>query len=123
MTSEDIIDLVTGEFDSHEEWHTVHSLGDVESVFRQVEAFLNQQNLHLEHEVETTDFEDIESSEDPDEFRTEVKFEIPILDTDLKLEFFYFKIDDNGFRILLDVDFYWDAEENEEEDEEQDEDN
>lgn len=118
MTSEEIIDLVTGEFDRTESWHLVHSVNDVETVFRQIESFLNRNDLQLEFDVEPGDFEEVPISNDPDELRHEVKFEIPILDTELKLEFFYFRQADNEYRILLDVDFYFDMD-----DYEQDENN
>lgn len=107
MTEDRIIEAVTEWFDSNPKFHEVYSLQDVESVFREVESFCAQHDWHLESDLASEDFEDLPISEDPEEERTEIKFEIPILDVDLVLEFFYFKESDNLYRINLDVDYYF----------------
>ena len=106
MSEEDIIDRVTEFFDSNQPLHNANSIGEIVSVFEKVEDFLESIELVLESDLETGDFDDVSPSIDPEQDREEVKFEIPIADTDLVLEFFYHKTTDGIYHIWLDVDFY-----------------
>lgn len=111
MTSDQIIELVGSYFDNNTDFHTANSLTDVESIFRHMEKFCQDNDLHFEHDVETSDFEDLSVSPNPEEERTEIKFEIPLLGTDLQFEFIYYKLDEGTYRVWCDVDYYFEMDE------------
>ena len=102
MNPDDIITKVDSYFDSNESFHVVYSLGDVESVFREMEKFCADNDLHFEHDVESSDFE--EPGEDE-----QIGLYFPIIGTDLQFEFVYVK-EDGSYRIWCDADFYFDEE-------------
>lgn len=114
MNEDRLIDHITGYFDNNTDFHTGNSVSDVETVFRKMEAWCAEQGVHFESELESDDFEELDVSEEED--RTEVKFEIPIVDHDLVLEFFYFRSEDNLYHINLDVDYYFPQDEDEADD-------
>ncbi len=106
MLNEKLIEDLSEWFDSQEGLHYVHSIGDVESVYREIEKKVLELGYSLEHVVESSDFEELPYDESDDAL--EVKFEIPIEYTDLMIEFHYHKFDEKTYQTFLDVDFYFD---------------
>lgn len=117
MNSEEQIELVTEAFDSHTEWHFAENLSDVIGIFREVESFCESNGMILESEIDDTEFEELEVSFNPEEERDEVKFVVPIQDSELCLEFFYHRNPD-AYSIWVDVDYYVDDEEDDDTDNE-----
>ena len=116
MSEDKVIDLITTAFDSREDWQVVESLDRVVGVWIELATFLEENNIHLEHDLDESQFEDVDVSPDPDEERSEVAFILPIMDTMLQLEYTYWK-GSEGYHIWVDCDFYLDdTEEDDDED-------
>lgn len=111
MNDEKIIELISNEFDSNDSFSVASSLEEVEAIYRHFESFCSNNSINFEHDVEAANFEDVDISDNPDEDREEVKFEVPIADTELKFEFIYFKEDENMYRVWVDADYYLEEDE------------